>query len=421
MAGVSLFLAMVYIVVVIPSILADTGLSKETLMANTILFCGVGTLVFAAATRLPFAVGPGIVPCALLATFLHTRGIPWPQVCGIGVIAGGVFSVLAWSGLLTRLAQGTPTKLKLAIKVAIGFYLMAIAAVSSGLAAPSSGFFKLSLSAPSILFLLGVGVALALAASRRFAAAAILGGILASTLGALILGVVTPPGHLVGLPPLQLAFSVHLREVFRLEYLDEILLVTYLLVADVVATLESIVAPASAVSLRQADGAPRRLGASLRASGLLAIAGPLCGAGPVVVFFESVSAVLAGGRTWRCSLWVGLFFGVLLFVIPLATVIPLCASAVALAYVGYAIAKYPFIALGRDRHTRYLLFLTAPAILLFGNIALALCLAFLAYPLSLALKPPPLEAETGLQERPTPALWGAALASLVLLVCLSLD
>ena len=157
---------------------------------------------------------------------------------------------------------------------------------------------------------------LALAASRRFAAAAILGGILVSTLGALILGVVTPPGHLVGLPPLQLAFSVHLREVFRLEYLDEILLVTYLLVADVVATLESIVAPTSAVSLRQADGAPRRLGASLRASGLLAIAGPLCGAGPVVVFFESVSAVLAGGRTWRCSLWVGLFFGVLLFVIP---------------------------------------------------------------------------------------------------------
>ena len=140
MAGVSLFLAMVYIVVVIPSILANTGLSKETLMANTILFCSVGTLVFAAATRLPFAVGPGIVPCALLATFLHTRGIPWPQVCGIGVIAGGVFSVLAWSGLLTRLAQGTPTKLKLAIKVAIGFYLMAIAAVSSGLAAPQLGF-----------------------------------------------------------------------------------------------------------------------------------------------------------------------------------------------------------------------------------------------------------------------------------------
>ena len=62
--------------------------------------------------------------------------------------------------------------------------------------------------------------------------------------------------------------------------------------------------------------------------------GAICGTSTVTTFVESSAGVAEGGRTGLSSMFTALFFFIAMFLSPVASLIPTCATAAALIYVG---------------------------------------------------------------------------------------
>lgn len=403
-AGIVTAVSVAYIVPLTPAFMQDSGLSPQESSTLAALLCAVTTLLYALfVPKPPGVMIPGIVPLSLFGAFA-AGGIPWTHILGFAIIASIVFALLSAFGLVTRAAAATPFRLKCVLKLAIGYYLIAAAARTAGLLDSGPVLLGLNFSTESMLFLIGAGVLFVVWEFKRSRPVAILIGISAAMLGGLVLGYAELPSSVFAAPRLHF-IAPDIFGAMKLEYLDEILTLLAVLVADVVSTFEAKVSPAK--DLQEADGTPVNLTRGLTVSGALGTLGPLSGTGTIIVAFEGITGILAGGRTRVCSLVAGLVFVFLLFAAPVTSAVPPFASAVALAFVGYNISKYPYCDLERDRITRYLELLALAGILC-SSIAVALFGCIAAYPLLLWRK--------GGDEQPRGVDWAASGVSLVLLV-----
>jgi AGZA family xanthine/uracil permease-like MFS transporter len=330
--GLVTLLGSVYIVILIPMILgAGVSPSPFASISATAFACAVGTAVFAVFARLPLAVGPGIVPASMIATFVAS-GIPFRVVLGIEVLAGALFVALAATGAIQGWVRRMPPVLKTAGQIAIGLYLLLAALRATGILQPEPGA-----AAPgreALLFLVGVAVVLLLHRSKRLGGYALLLGIGVATAGAAGFGMIGWPGTAFEAPQPAL-FRPDPVAAFAWRYLDEILVLLYVVVVDVVATLETIANCAPA--LRGRDGRLRHFDLGLMMSAVVFVVGPFLGTAPMLVLFESLGGVMSGARTHRAAIVCALGFLGIVFVAPLAGLVPAFACAVALAYIGTTI------------------------------------------------------------------------------------
>jgi hypothetical protein len=94
---------------------------------------------------------------------------------------------------------------------------------------------------PGLLFLAGLVAVLLLHHTKRWGGHAVLIGILLASVGAAMLGLVELPGLAFEAPTLAFALP-DVAAALSLRYLDEMLVLLYVVVVDVVATLETIAA-----------------------------------------------------------------------------------------------------------------------------------------------------------------------------------
>ena len=103
LGGVTTFLAMAYIVVVNPSILATegTGMSFSGVLTATVLLCFTMTLLMGLYAKLPFGVAPGMgINAYFTFTVILGQQVAWPVALGI------VF----WAGVLFLITSVTPIR-----------------------------------------------------------------------------------------------------------------------------------------------------------------------------------------------------------------------------------------------------------------------------------------------------------------------
>jgi AGZA family xanthine/uracil permease-like MFS transporter len=99
-AGITTFVTAAYLTVVIPSTLATAGVDIKGVTTTTILVFILATLGMAFYARLPFVVGPGLGPPAIIAgTLALTEGIHWQTGMAIAFWSGVLFMVLTLAGL----------------------------------------------------------------------------------------------------------------------------------------------------------------------------------------------------------------------------------------------------------------------------------------------------------------------------------
>ena len=87
------------------------------------------------------------------------------------------------------------------------------------------------------------------------------------------------------------------------------------------------------------NGDPIRLEKAMMSDSIATVCGAVFGTSTVTTFVESSAGVAAGGRTGLTSLVTSLCFIVCLFLTPLASIIPSCATAPALIFVGVLMMK----------------------------------------------------------------------------------
>ena len=99
-------------------------------------------------------------------------------------------------------------------------------------------------------------------------------------------------------------------------------------------TLGTLYAACERADLLDEKGEPIRVNAGMLSDAIATTVGALCGTFMVTTFSEVNAGATAGGRTGLTSVFCGLFFFVAMFLSPIAQLIPGCATAAALIYVG---------------------------------------------------------------------------------------
>ena len=339
LAGVTTFMTMAYIVFVNPSILRETGMPFEAVVAATCLCAAFGSILMGVLARYPIALAPGMGLNAFFAfTVVLGHKYTWQQALA-GVFCSGVlFFLISIFNIREYIINSIPKNLKLAISAGVGLFLGIIAleeakiVVANPATLVTLGDLK---QWPAILCLAGFIVIVAL--NYRNVIGATLIGILAATLIGLPLGLAEFTG-IVSAPPslapnfLQLDFS-------RVAELTFIIIVFSFLMVDVFDNAGTLIGVAHRAGLLDADGNLPRMKQALLADSFAAMFGALIGTSTTTSYIESAAGVSAGGRTGLTAVFVALFFLLALFFAPLAGMIPAYASAAALLYVACVMTR----------------------------------------------------------------------------------
>jgi AGZA family xanthine/uracil permease-like MFS transporter len=108
-AGITTFLAMAYIIFVLPAVLSAAGMDFGAVMVATCLASGLATLLMGLLANYPIAVAPAMGHNFYFAfTVCVAMHVPWQTALGAVAIAGLIFILMATVGLRERLIVVIP-------------------------------------------------------------------------------------------------------------------------------------------------------------------------------------------------------------------------------------------------------------------------------------------------------------------------
>ncbi|WP_247827806.1 NCS2 family permease [Arthrobacter antioxidans] len=373
--GLATFFAMSYIVVLNPLILAgadSTGaeLGFERVAAVTALVAGILTIVMGAWAKYPFALATGLGVNAFVAITVATNpGLTWPDIMGLVMLAGLTMLVLVLTGFRTAVFNAVPESLKTAIVVGIGLFIALIGLVNAGFVRRipdvanttvpvGLGFGGVLIGWPTLVFVFGLILTIALVVRR--VRGAILIGVLAATVLAVVLEAVfdvgasftpgeepnpagwslvvpeIPSGSWIGIPDLSLIGNVSLFGAFgHLGGTAAALLTFTILLSIFFDAMGTMVGLANEAKLVDAKGNIPGVNRVLVIDALGAVAG---GAGSVSsnqIYVESGAGIGEGARTGLANVVTGVLFLLAMFFTPLISLVPFEAVAPALVVVGF--------------------------------------------------------------------------------------
>ncbi len=372
MAGLTTFFAMAYIILVNPN--QVTGFTEgldsiwNAVYIASILAATIGTLLMALYAKMPFAQACGMG----LNSFFFVSFI-LPQVISGGdavegyqaglviiLISGIIFLVLSITGARQYIAKAMPDCLKKAIPAGIGLFITYIGFQNVGIIQANeytltqfvdihgaiTGEEGLISVLPAILALVGFMI-IAILAKKQVAGSVII-GIAATTVLYYICTGTVPSFDMTQIGQSFKDFAnVGLGAVFKPSawanafsasfvgglFSAIMYIITFCLV-DMFDTIGTLYGTAAQAELLDENGDPQNLDKCMACDSVATVAGAVLGTSTCTTFVESASGVAAGGRTGLTSLVVSICFFVCLFLSPLASIVPSCATAPALIYVG---------------------------------------------------------------------------------------
>ncbi len=332
-AGASTFLAMAYITVANPTILAAAGMDFGAVFVATCLAAAFGTLAMGLLANYPVALAPGMGQNAYFAyAVVVGMGVSWQTALGAVFVSGLLFVAVSVLPVREWIINGIPKNLKFGTTGGIGLFLAFIAMQNAGVVAshPATlvAFGELASFAP-VAALLGFVLIVALAA-RRVPGAVLIGMVAVAAAGwiggsASFHGIAAAPPSLA-----PVALQLDVAGVLEVALLAVVLA---LLLVDVFDTAGTLVGVGTRAGLTTADGRLPRLRGALLADSGATVFGALVGTSSTTSYIESAAGVESGGRTGFASVVVAALFLLCLLFAPLAQSFPAYATAAALLFV----------------------------------------------------------------------------------------
>jgi AGZA family xanthine/uracil permease-like MFS transporter len=390
--GLTTFFAMAYIIFVNPAQvaaegangwLADIGANSAQLgkiwnsvFIASVLVAFIGTMLYAFYAKLPYAQACGMG----LNSFFCTCFISGAYFAGVDLIGGYhsgmvlvfisgiVFLILSFTGAGEYIAKAMPECLKKSIPAGIGLFIAFIGFKNAGIITANqytfvqfvdiSGAFKNGVTleawrtiAPAMVALAGFIIIAVL--TKRNVKGSVLIGILASAVlyyvatwqlptfdlssigqsfkdfGEIgITGLLDPEGW-------KLAFSgKHIGGVF-----SAIVLIISFCIVDMFDTVGTLYGAATEAGMLDENGDPVDMDKAMMCDSVGTVSGAVIGTSTCTTFVECASGVAAGARTGFASLVTSICFLACLFLAPLANIVPSCATAPALIFVGVLMLK----------------------------------------------------------------------------------
>jgi AGZA family xanthine/uracil permease-like MFS transporter len=359
--GITTFVAMAYLVIVIPLILGGVKdvngkvLDPAQMSTMVALSAGLSTVLMGVVGNAPLAMAAGLGVTPIVA-FQAAPHMTWAQAMGLVVLEGVIIVILALTGIRQLMMDAIPLAIKQAIGVGIGAFIALIGLVDSGFVSHGAtivtmGTFGKLQGWPVVVFCLGFVVMLMLFVRR--VPGAMLISIAATTVLSIVVndnaridpkswGAVVPslPHKAVATPDFGLLGNVlfHPQNLFggfgKAGAVTATVVLFTLVMSGFFDAMGTIMGVTEEAGMVRPDGSLPTLGKILTVDGFGAIIGGAVSGSANTAVVESAAGVAEGARTGLASVVTGVLLGALMFFTPLAGVIPSGAATPALVIVG---------------------------------------------------------------------------------------
>ena len=371
LAGLTTFMTMVYILMVNAGMFAELEVvSYGAMYIVTALSAIVGTLLMAFLAKIPFAQAPGM---GLNAFFVYTICITmrytYAQALLIVLCSGILFLTLTIVGARKAIVRSVPQAIRIAIPAGIGLFIAFVGMQNAGIVVDSSTLvglvsFNLLAFASSGAAMIGALVAflsllrIAIFSKLRVKAAMVLGIIGSAVLYYVFCAIGLAAGSEsckavfdaitfsdpidafrdFGTQAVGQVFINGFKDIASDKIFDFIAALIAFAMVDMFDTIGTLMGTCQAAGkesgLLDDTGEVKNIQKALLCDSIATCTGAMLGTSTVTTFVESSAGVAEGGRTGFTSLVVAVLFAIAMFLSPIAALIPSCATAGALMYVG---------------------------------------------------------------------------------------
>ncbi|MDR0979718.1 MAG: NCS2 family permease [Candidatus Nomurabacteria bacterium] len=370
--GFVTFLALAYIIVVNPNILAQTGMPAGAVMLATCFASAFGTMIMAVYANVPFAQAPGMGLNAFFTfTVVFGLGFSWQQALAMVFICGIINIAITVTSLRQKLINAIPRPMQLAIGAGIGAFILYIGVKNAGLInftldpgtytvlgdgdpltstiVGSAGAVPaiVPFNTPALILAIVSLIITSILMAKKVPGAMLIGIIVATILG-IFPGLVsvdfggyfgtlgtafTDLGSVAGqaltaIPSLfadPAKIALVIGTIFAMSITDTM---------DTIGTLLSAGNTLFSKAEIAGTGGDGRFKRAQIADSLATSPGAIFGTSNATTFIESGAGIAAGARTGLASLWTSAFLLLSIILLPLVLAVPSYATAPALIIVG---------------------------------------------------------------------------------------
>lgn len=373
-AGLTTFMAMAYILMVNAGMFTDiigSPVSYGAMYISTAISAVIGSVLIGLLAGLPLAQAPGMgLNAFFVYSICNVMHLSYANALVIVLFDGLLFVVLTVTGLRRLIFEAIPKPVTAAISAGIGLFIAFLGLQNTGLIVNSDStlvdlhsfnvFFGSTSWAEIMPLLITVLAVVAIGAmSKKHVRGAVFWGIIGAGVLYYVLGLATVPGfyetNVAGklsfdvIQPFRDFFSTAFLRIFRdgfdfSAYVAEFgagSLITTMLTSilamcmiDMFDTLGTLYGACAVGGLLDEKGDVPHMEKAMFADAIATCCGALCGTSTVTTFVEASAGVAEGGRTGLSAIFTALFFFISMFFAPLAALVPTCATAAALIYVG---------------------------------------------------------------------------------------
>ncbi len=346
-AGLTTFMTMAYVLVTQPGAICGYGadayivdcngimITKEAIMVSCAFISAVITILMGLYANLPFALSTGMGSNFMFGALIQSGSISFGGAMAITLVSGIIFVVLTKLGIRDLIVKAMPKNLKVAIGVAIGFYIAYLGFKNSGIGNFSSGISLGDFTEPSVyLALLGLAIIGILTVHQ--VKGAIMIGIIVITLLGIPLGVTTLPSSFAKVPDMNglqnLMFSFDFKPLLTASCIP---LVFIVFCGDFFSTLGTVLGCGAKAGMLDENGNFQNIEKPFLVDAIGTVVGACTGNTTITTYIESGAGVQAGGRTGLTAIVVAICFLLSMFISPLVLIIPNAATGPALIFVGF--------------------------------------------------------------------------------------
>lgn len=350
-AGITTFVAAMYIIVVNPAIVSQTGLPFSAVLTATVVLSAFCTIMMGLYANNPILVAPGMGLNAFF-TFAVVLGMKVPVETALGAVfwAGVFFFLLSVFNVRTLIVKSIPKQIRYAVSAGIGLFITLIGfadakfIISKGV--PLVGLAHMDIIA--VTFIAGL-IITSILVSKNIKGALII-GIIITTLLSIPIGrfygdasainngtsTLVSWNGFISAPDFSLLGKLDLVNSLKWSIFPVIFAILF---TDMFDSLSTFVGVAEAAGLVDKDGEPRNIKQSLVVDSIATGFAGVLGTSSGTAYIESAAGVQQGGRTGLTAVVAGLLFIPFMFFSPLLSVVPAIATAPALILVGVFMLK----------------------------------------------------------------------------------
>ena len=370
LAGITTFMTMAYILMVNSGMFAELpGVSYNAIYIATAISACIGTVLIGLLANLPLAQASAMGSNAFFVyTVCFGFGLSYANALVLILLDGILFILLTVTGLRKKIFEAIPTAVRVAIPAGVGLFIAFIGLQDSGIVVSDPATYvnlaSFNLLSGNVawrdimpmLVTLAALIAIAVLTCKKVKGA-VLWGILGGTGLYYLLGL-TIPGFYQGFTenmnfnPLA-AFGDFGTQAFGRVFTDGFDFSAYLaghsktelamLIAttalafclvDMFDTIGTLYGACARGNLLTKEGEVPNLDRAMLADAVATACGAVCGTSTVSSYVESSTGIAEGGKTGMSAMVTGALFFVSMFLSPVAMLVPGCATAAALIYVG---------------------------------------------------------------------------------------